>query len=105
MATDSAGSQLGFANAIPFTAIDQRLSVRIWSPQSGVTVMLKLEDETNNTIIVEAQDVIDVANAWDTYTTTASKCWSVRLNDTYDKASLFYDFNNMVRAQYSTGIM
>ena len=39
--------KLGFANAIPFTAIDQRLSVRIWSPQSGVTVMLKLEDETN----------------------------------------------------------
>ena len=33
LATDSAGSQLGFANAIPFTAIDQRLSVRIWSPQ------------------------------------------------------------------------
>ena len=35
----------------------------VFGHQSGVTVMLKLEDETNNTIIVEAQDVIDVANA------------------------------------------
>ena len=35
LATDNAGTQVGFANAIPFTATDQRLSARVWSPRAG----------------------------------------------------------------------
>ena len=86
---------LAFASAIPFTAIDQRLSVRIWSPIAGVPVMVKIEDQTNGAIFVEAQDVIDVANAWDTliFDYSNATAGAVDLANTYDKVSLFYNFN------------
>ena len=58
-------------SAIPFTAIDQRLSVRMGTTDK-VFYNAEIEDETNNTISVEAQDVIDVANAWDLYTLTTA---------------------------------
>ena len=97
LAIAGAGSpDLAFASAIPFTAIDQRLSVRIWSPIAGIPVMVKIEDQTNGAIFVEAQDVIEVANAWDTliFDYSNATAGAVDLANTYDKVSLFYNFNN-----------
>ena len=66
LAIDDNGTQVAFANAIPFTANDQRMSVRIWSPIAGIPVMLKVENQNDPNVYIETQDVIDVANAWDT---------------------------------------
>ena len=95
LATDNAGTQVGFANAIPFTATDQRLSVRVWAPAVGMPIMMKLEDQTNGAINVEAQDTTRVAGAWDTlyfdYSTPTGG--SLNLANTYDKVSMFFNFN------------
>ena len=66
LATYVNGQEIGFASAIPFTSGNQSISVRVWSPRAGIPVMLKIEDQSNNTIFVEAQDTLSVANAWDT---------------------------------------
>ena len=89
------GQEIGFASAIPFTSGNQSISVRVWSPRSGIPVMLKIEDQSNNTIFVEAQDTLSVANAWDTLIFDYSNATNGALNlsNTYDKVALFYDFN------------
>ena len=57
--------------------------------------MLKIEDQTNGAIFVEAQATIAVANAWDTLVFDYSNATNGALNlaNTYDKVALFYDFN------------
>ena len=96
LAIDDNGTQVAFANAIPFTAIDQRLSIRIWSPDAGVPGTVKIEDQTNGAIFVEAQDTIVVANAWDTLIFDYSNPTNgaVDLANTYDKVTLFYYFED-----------
>ena len=37
----------GFAAPIPFTATDTKMSVRVWSPDAGIPVRVKVEDATN----------------------------------------------------------
>ena len=95
LATDNAGTQVGFANAIPFTATDQRLSVRVWAPAVGMPIMMKLEDQTNGAVFVEAQDTTTVAGAWDTlyfdYSTPTNG--SLDLANTYDKVSMFFNWD------------
>jgi hypothetical protein len=86
----------GFINPVPFTATQTQMTVDIYAPATGVTVMLKLEDETNSGINVEAQAVTSVANAWETLTFDFSNPTggAFDLANTYDKAILFYDFGN-----------
>ena len=82
---------VAFANPIPFTSGDQSMSVRIWSPQAGIPVLLKVEDQTDGNINAETTVTISVANAWDTLIFDFSSA-GVDLNQTYDKVSLFYNF-------------
>ena len=58
--------------------------------------MVKIEDQTNGAISVEAQDVLDVANAWDTlyFDYSSPSAGVLDLANTYDKVSIFYDFLN-----------
>ncbi|MFT5431460.1 MAG: hypothetical protein ACI9OJ_002156, partial [Myxococcota bacterium] len=37
----------GFANPIPFSASDTKMTVRVWSPDAGVPVRLKVEDQAD----------------------------------------------------------
>ena len=56
---------------LPFTATDQRLSVRVWAPKVGMPIMMKLKMQTNGAINVEARDTTTVAGAWMRYTSIA----------------------------------
>lgn len=47
-ATDGANVQTGFSPKIPFNATDTRMSVRVWSPDAGIPVRLKVEDFADN---------------------------------------------------------
>ena len=57
---------LGLANAIPFTTMSTVMSVRVWSPDAGIPIRLKVEDHTNPTISVETETMTTVASAWET---------------------------------------
>ncbi|MDA9775971.1 T9SS type A sorting domain-containing protein, partial [Flavobacteriales bacterium] len=91
------GTASGFANAIPFTATDQKMTVRVWSAAAGLPIRLKVEDATNATISCETEALTVTAGGWDTLTfdfaNPAAGTAALNIANTYDKASIFFDFN------------
>jgi len=86
----------GLANPIPFTAENTRMSVRVWSPDAGIPVRLKVEDTSNPAISVETEDTTDLAMQWDTlvfnFANPSQGTPALDLGDTYDKATIFFNF-------------
>ena len=86
----------GFTTALPFTATNTQMSVRVYSPAAGIPVRLKVEDRTNNTHSVETENVTTVANAWETlvfdFANHVTGTAALNLSYTYDMASIFFDF-------------
>jgi hypothetical protein len=83
---------------IPFDASNTRMTVRVWSPDAGVHVRLKVEDHTNGAISCETEATTSVANGWETLTfdfaNQASGTAGLNLANTYDKMSVFPNFGN-----------
>ena len=92
---NSGGSEVGFANAIPFSSGDQSMSVRVWSPAVGMPIMMKVEDADERRCFVEAQDTITVVGAWETLVFDFGNPTNGTLDlaNTYDKVSMFFNFN------------
>ena len=82
--------------ALPFTATDTTMTLRVYSPDAGIPVRLKVEDVTNNTISVETEATTTAAGAWETLTfdfsNQAAGTAALNLANTYDKASVFFNF-------------
>ncbi|GAA3965224.1 hypothetical protein [Mucilaginibacter dorajii] len=91
------GTPTGFATKVPLTATATKMSVRVYSPAAGIDIKLKLEDHTNSAKSVETDVLTTVANGWETltfdFTKNASGTPALDLSTTYDKASIFFDFN------------
>jgi len=93
-----AGTSLGssLATAINFSASSTVIQARIWSAASGIPVLMKVEDQTNAAIFVET-----LANTsrvgWDTlsfdFSNPSPNNQALNFANTYDKASLFFNFN------------
>ncbi len=87
---------LGLANPVPFTANASLVSVRIWSPDAGIPIRLKVEDHTNNTITCETETMTTVAGAWDTlifdFSNEVNGTAVLNLGNTYDLMSIFFNF-------------
>jgi hypothetical protein len=94
--TLTADGTRGFANKVPFTASATRMTVRVWSPDAGIQVRLKVEDRTNPGISVETEATTTEASAWQTLTfnfaNQAAGTPPLNLANTYDKASIFFNF-------------
>ena len=94
--TVTAAAALGFASPIPLTATTTQMSVRVWSPDAGIQVRLKVEDHTNPTISVETEATTTVANGWQTlvfnFANQATGTAALNLANTYDKASIFFNY-------------
>jgi hypothetical protein len=88
--------QTGFSSKIPFTATDKKMSVRVWSPNSGIKVRLKVEDSADGTKSVETEATSTVANNWEALTfdfaNQASGTAALDLAFNYNKASIFFNF-------------
>jgi uncharacterized surface protein with fasciclin (FAS1) repeats/ribose 5-phosphate isomerase RpiB len=86
----------GFANAIPFAGNATQMSVRVWSPDAGIPVRLKVEDANDAAISVETETLTTVAMAWDTlvfdFTNEVSGTAPLNLANTYSKATIFFNF-------------
>ena len=67
-AVNGAGVQTGLLPKIPFNVTDTRMSVRVWSPDAGIPVRLKVEDSTDDKKSVETEATTTVAGAWQTLT-------------------------------------
>ncbi|SNS48916.1 Por secretion system C-terminal sorting domain-containing protein [Belliella buryatensis] len=90
------GVQTGFASPIPFTATDTRMSVRVWSPDAGIQVRLKVEDFQDPTKSVETEATSTVAGDWETlvfnFANQATGTEALNLNNNFNKATIFFNF-------------
>jgi hypothetical protein len=90
------GPPSGFVSAIPFTASETVMSVRVWSPIAGAPIRLKVEDSDDPTTSVETQLTTTVAESWETlvfdFSNQVSGTSALNLDADYDKASIFFNF-------------
>ena len=90
------GGDDGLASPIPFTASATTMTVRVYSPDAGIPVRLKVEDATDPTRSVETEATTTVAGSWETLTfdfsSEAAGTAALDLSYTYDKASIFFNF-------------
>ena len=88
----------GGFTAIPFTNSATTLTVRVWSPDVGIPVRLKVEDIANGAKSVETEAITTVAG-WQTLTfdfaNAASGTPVLNLSTTYNKATIFFDFGRI----------
>ncbi|MEM8556284.1 MAG: hypothetical protein AAGG50_00420 [Bacteroidota bacterium] len=86
----------GFTEPIPFAEGATTMSLRIWSPEVGIPVLLKVENVNNGGESVETVAVTTEAMAWHTlvfdFANEDTGTAPLNLDFTYTKASLFYDF-------------
>lgn len=94
--TVTGSTQTGFSTRIPFTATDKKMKVRVWSPNAGIQVRLKVEDYLDPTKSTETEATTQVANAWDTLTfdfsNQATGTAALNLAFNYNKVSIFFNF-------------
>jgi hypothetical protein len=86
----------GLASAIPFTATETTMSVRVYSPEAGIPVRLKVENAANGTIAVETEAVTTVASAWETlvfdFSNEVAGTPALDVAQSYEKVVIFFNF-------------
>ncbi len=86
----------GFTTPLGLNASKTQMSVRVYSPASGIKVRLKVEDRNDNTKSVETEKTTTVANAWETlvfdFANQATGTAAINYAYTYNMASIFFDF-------------
>lgn len=94
--TLTGAAELGFSPAIPFTATERRMNVRVWSPTAGIPVRLKVEVNHQPTQSVETEALTTVANGWQimefNFNNQAAGTAAFNAAFPYDKASIFFNF-------------
>lgn len=85
-----AGGLLQLPNPIDFASGDQ-FSLKVWSPKSGITVRLKVENDQDANIFHEVDGTTQTSNQWETIDFDFS---GIDKNNTYHKVVLFMDFGN-----------
>jgi hypothetical protein len=81
---------------LPFTASNTRLQARVWSPDAGIPVRLKVENAADGTQSVETEATVTTAAGWQTLTwnfaNQAAGTAALDVSRTYNRASIFFGF-------------
>lgn len=85
-----AGSFIELSSPINF-ATQQQIKMKVWSPQAGIIVKLKLENLANATINTELDATTTIANGWEelTYNFTG-----INNANNYQRVVVFFNFGN-----------
>jgi len=94
------GTAAGFKTFIPLTLSDSKMTVRVWSPDAGTPIRLKVEDANDVTHTCETETNTTVAGAWETLEfdfaneapNTALLSVGLGMGWQYNKASIFFNF-------------
>ena len=90
------GATNGLAEPIPFTATATTLSMRVWTPEAGTPVRLKVEQNGNGAVNAETEVTTTMAGAWETlvfdFTDEVEGTPAFDPNAVYDKLVVFFDF-------------
>ncbi len=83
----------GFSSPVPFTSTSKKMNIKVWSPNAGITVRLKVEDHLNVNHYVE-KDVTTTTVGWQTLEFDFTNPTTAAFDSTfiYDKASIFFNF-------------
>ncbi len=90
-----ANNQIDFDAKFDFNA-NAGFKLKVWSPNVGTNVLVKLEDKTNNGINVEVGAVTSVASGWEELTFNFASGESGK----YDKIILFFELNTNTTETY-----
>ncbi len=86
----------GLASAIPFDATNTQMTLRVWSPDAGIAVLLKVEDHNDPTHSCQTLATTTMANVWETLTFDFAneQPLTAPLNLSYylNKASVFFNY-------------
>lgn len=87
-------SNAQLASAIPFSATANTISVKVYSPDAGITVRLKVEGAVGQQCETDATTT--VANAWETltfdFTNNAIPADPINYSYTYQRLVIFFNF-------------
>tara|TARA_B110001452_G_scaffold5189_1_gene4842 strand:+ start:121 stop:1425 length:1305 start_codon:yes stop_codon:yes gene_type:complete len=94
------GTPAGFTTNIPLTLSSSIMTVRVWSPESGIPVRLKVEDSNDPTHTCETETNTTIGGGWETITfdfsnqAPGTELLSIGLGFgwTYNMASIFFNF-------------
>ena len=89
-------------SAIPFTAITNTLTLRVYLPTASTLVHLKVENAANGTLDYETEVLAPLANAWQTLTFHLNALLvgglpgqAFNLGTTYNRVSVFFGFGGV----------
>lgn len=86
----------GFPTAIPFAQNATKMSLRVYSPDSGIAVRLKIEDATDGGKSCETEVRTTKANSWETlefnFANHVAGTQALNLNHVFKKVSVFFNF-------------
>ena len=81
---------------LPFTSTLTTVTARVWAPAAGIPVRLKVEDAADGTKSAETEALTTVAAGWQTllfnFANPAAGTAALNLANTYNKASIFFNF-------------
>lgn len=92
------GTAGGFKDAVPFTATETTMSVKVYSPVVGSIIRLKAENSSDGALSVETDATTTVANAWETLVFDVANAVDgtpdYNESTVYNKVSLFFGFGS-----------
>ncbi len=91
------GTSSGFSDPIPITSKFSKMYVRVYSPDIGIDIKLKLEERGNSNHSVETDVKTTVKNGWENLVfdfNNNTGSLAIDPSFVYDKASIFFDFGN-----------
>lgn len=86
-----AGSLLTLENPIDFS-VNKLFKMKVWSPKSGATVKLKVENLETGDIAHEVDAITTTNNQWEELSFDFS---AIDINNDYQKLVFFFDFGNV----------
>ncbi len=94
------GTSAGFATNLPFSLTDSKMYVKVWSPEAGTPIRLKVEDSNDPTHTCETEINTTLAGEWEVmefdFATeapgTAALSFGLQNGWTYNMASIFFNF-------------
>jgi len=94
------GTPAGFTTNIPLTLSSSIMTVRVWSPDAGTPIRLKVEDSNDPTHTCETETNTTIGGGWETITfdfsnqAPGTELLSIGLGFgwTYNMASIFFNF-------------
>jgi hypothetical protein len=94
------GTPAGFATDIPLTLTDSKMTVRVWAPEAGTPIRLKVEDSNDPTHTCETETNTTVSGEWEVLEfdflnqAPGTELLSIGLGWgwTYNMASIFFNF-------------